>query len=85
MKRRVGAWKWLEADGLKAEASTTDFFERSQSRTQASLVARLYLQCRRTGFNPWVGKIPWKRKWKPTPVFLPGELHGQRSLVGYSA
>ena len=37
-----------------------------------------------TQFNPWVGKIPWKRKWQPTPVFLPGESHGQRSMVGYS-
>ena len=37
-----------------------------------------------TEFNPWVGKIPWRRKWQPTPVFLPGEFHGQRSLVGYS-
>ena len=36
------------------------------------------------GFHPWVGKIPWRRKWQPTPVFLPGELHGQRSLMGYS-
>ena len=35
-------------------------------------------------FNPWVRKIPWRRKWQPTPVFLPGEPHGQRSLVGYS-
>ena len=34
------------------------------------------------GFNPWVGKIPWKREWQPTPVFLPGESHGWRSLVG---
>ena len=34
------------------------------------------------GFDPWVGKIPWKRKWQPTPVFLPGKFHGQRSLVG---
>ena len=35
-------------------------------------------------FDPWVGKIPCKRAWQPTPVFLPGESHGQRSLVGYS-
>jgi len=35
-------------------------------------------------FNPLVGKIPWRREWLPTPVFLPGEFHGQRSLVGYS-
>ena len=42
------------------------------------------LQCWRPGFNPWVGKIPWRRKWQPTPVFLPGKSNGQRSLVGYS-
>ena len=38
----------------------------------------------RPGFDPWDGKIPWRRAWQPTPVFLPGESHGQRSLVGYS-
>ena len=36
------------------------------------------------GFNPWVEKIPWSRKWQSTPVFLTKEPHGQRSLVGYS-
>ena len=38
------------------------------------------------GFDPWVGKIAWqwRRQWQPTPVFLPGESHGQRSLAGYS-
>ena len=41
-------------------------------------------QCRRPGFDPWVRKIPWRRKWQPSPVFLPGESHGQRSLEGYS-
>ena len=44
-------------------------------------------QCRRhkrDRFNPGVGKIPWIRAWQPTPVFLPGESHCQRSLVGYS-
>ena len=35
------------------------------------------------GFDHWVGKILWRRRWKPTPVFLPGESHGQRSLAGY--
>ena len=35
-------------------------------------------------FNPWVGKIPWRMKWQPTPVFLLGESHGQRSLEGYN-
>ena len=41
--------------------------------------------CRRHGFNPWVRDIPWKRKWQPTPVFLPGKSHGQSSLAGYWA
>ena len=38
---------------------------------------------RRCGFDPWVGKIPWRREQLPTPVFLPEESHGQRSLGGY--
>ena len=37
----------------------------------------------RDGFKPWVRKIPWRRAWQPTPVFLPGESHGQRSLASY--
>ena len=44
-------------------------------------------QCRRLrspGFDPWVRKISWRRAWQPTPVFLPGESHGQRRLAGYS-
>ena len=40
--------------------------------------------CRRSGFNPWVRKIPWRRKWQPTPVSVPGKFHGQTSLVGCS-
>ena len=39
---------------------------------------------RANGFDPWFEKIPWRKKWQPTPVFLPEEFHGQRSLVGYS-
>ena len=52
----------------------------------ASLVAqweRIYLQCRRHSFHPWVWKIPWRREWQPTPVFLPGKSQGQRSLADY--
>ena len=41
-------------------------------------------QCRRHEILSWVGKIPWRRTWQLTPVFLLGESHGQRSLVGYS-
>ena len=42
------------------------------------------LHCGRPGLDPWVGQIPWRRQWQPTPVLLPGESHGRRSLVGYS-
>ena len=49
----------------------------SLERTNAGNVKKCW-------FKPWVGKIPWHRKWPPTPVLLPGESHGQRSLVGYS-
>ena len=51
-------------------------------------VVKNHLQCRRCkwhmrcGFHPWVGKTPWRRAWQPTPVFLPGESQGQRSLAG---
>ena len=41
-------------------------------------------QYRRHGFDPWIGKIPWRRKLHPTPVFLPGKSHGERRLSGYS-
>jgi len=49
--------------------------------------AVIYLQCMScTGlrFNPWFGKIPWRRAWQPIPVFLPGESLGQRSLAEYN-
>jgi len=39
---------------------------------------------RRHGFDLWIGKMPWRKKWQPTPVFLFGKSHGQRSLVGYN-
>ena len=47
----------------------------------------LACQCRkhkRCRFDPWVGKIPWRRQWQPTPLLLLGKSHGQRSLMGYS-
>ena len=42
------------------------------------------MQCRRLWFDPWVEKIPWRREWQLTLVFLPGKSHGQSSLVGYN-
>ena len=41
-------------------------------------------RCKRYRFDPWVAKIPWRRKWQPTPVFLPRKSQGQRSLASYS-
>ena len=41
-------------------------------------------QCRRRRFDLWVWKIPWRKKWQPTPIFLPGKSHEQRSLMSYS-
>ena len=46
---------------------------------------RICLHYGRPRFNPWVGKIPWRRAWQPIPVFLPGKSHGQRNLVNYSS
>ena len=43
------------------------------------------MQCRRPRFDSWVRKIPWRREWQPTPVFLPGESRGPRSLAGYNS
>ena len=54
----------------------------------ASLVAQMVKKLpalQKTGLDPWVGKIPWRKEWLLTPVFLPGEFHGQRSLVGYTS
>ena len=48
------------------------------------ILQRICLQCRTPGFEPWVRKMPWRREWQPTPVFLPRESHKQMSLSGYS-
>ena len=62
---------------LARSASTPDFPGGSDGQS-------VCLQCGRPGFDPWVGKIPWRRKWQPTPVLLPGKSHRWRSLVSYS-
>ena len=53
--------------------------------TQIFVSKVICLQCRRPGFDPWVGKIPWRRKWQPTPVLLSRKSHGWRSLVQATA
>ena len=52
--------------------------------TQWYRICLLSKRCRRCGFNHWGGKIPWRRKWQHTPVYLPGKSHGQKSLAVYS-
>ena len=56
-------------------------FPGSASGKEPAYQGRGFKRCE---FDPWVGKIPWRWEWQPTPVFLPGESRGQRSLVGYS-
>ena len=56
-------------------------FPDSASSKEPACQCSRHKRCR---FDPWVRKIPWRRAWQPTPLFLPGESHGQRSLVGYS-
>ena len=63
---------------MGAVLSVSDIYRGKES-------ARQCRRCRRCQFRGFsVGKIPWRRKWQPTPVFLPGKSHGQRSLAGYS-
>ena len=63
---------------------TLEITKQNNSFPGSSDGKRVCLQRGRSGFDPWVGKIPWRRKWQPTPILLPGKLRGWRSLVGYS-
>ena len=83
-------WKKKKMPELKANTAYLRPFgelvwtKMIRTKLWVSLVAhivRICLQCRRPGFYFWVGKIPWKRERLPTPVFLPGEFHGEISLV----
>ena len=69
-----------------AKVNDQDFFAFRYMLTwgfpSGSAVKKPACQCRRCRFDPWVGKIRWWRKWQPTPVFLLGESHEQRSLAG---
>ena len=67
-----------------ADPCETWGFPGGSAGKESTCSARVCLQYRRPEFSPWVTKIPWRREWQPTPVFLPGESRGQGSLVGYS-
>ena len=60
----------------------------SRQKPQVALAVKNLLantgRYKKCGFDSWIGKLPWRKAWQPTTVFLPGEFHGQKSLVGYS-
>ena len=95
----VGPWDWPPAEGLRLSTGRNSRANHRKVKASlfreihsswASQVARMVKNPPanagdiRHGFSPWVGKIPWRRAWQPTPGFLPGESLGQRSLEGYS-
>ena len=70
---------------LQKSFAEVDFPGSSDSKAYFFVCLQIVcLQCGRPRFNPWVGKIFWRRKWQPTAVFLPGKSHGWRSLISYS-
>ena len=85
---RDGGAQWAAVDGVAQ--SRTQLKRLSSSSSSVSFIGFLWwcsgicLQCRRHRFDPWVRKIPWRRKWQPTQVVLLGKSHGQRNLAGYS-
>ena len=87
LKSHIYLHKALVGHTKEAEATSKIFLQRKcilKASLVAQMVKKICLLRGRPRFNPWIGKIPWRRKWLPTPVFLPGEFHGQRNLVGYS-
>ena len=79
--RDRAAW-WAAVYGVAQNQTKLKWLSSSSPRWQSGKESAC--QFRRHGFDSWVGKIPWWRKWRPTPVFLPGKFQGQKSLVGYS-
>ena len=71
---------WKESLKKKKKFSSRTSFPAGASGKEPACQCR---RCKRCGFHPWVEKIPWRREWQPTPVFLPGKFHGSRSRAGY--
>ena len=84
------SWGGKESDTMSMHAHTHTYTHTHTSEIMGHMALVVKNQPangrrhKRLGFNPWVGKIPWRRARQPTPVFLPGEFHGQRSLADYS-
>ena len=84
-KEREGDWTWVPGSWLGSISISSRTFHhlpRWRSSKESAYQCRTHRRCR---FDPWVRKIPWRRKWQPTSVFLHGKSQGQRSLVGYSS
>ena len=90
-----GAGVWCESRLVRSLTAPWTHSGRKRCYTKIKIVPPLRFRgdsdarksahnSRRPGFNPWMRMIPWRREWLPTPVFLPGKSHGQRSLVGFS-
>ena len=82
VKFREETWRQVDVSLFKK----SDFIvpHSRKKNLVAQMVKNPPWQCRRPRFDPWIRKIPWRREWQPTPVFLPEESHGQWSLTGYS-
>ena len=79
---RSTCWSKIEGNGcFRQEEEQISGFPRQRNGKEPACQCR---RCRRSGFCPWVGKIPWSRKWHPILVFLPEKFNGQRSLAGCS-
>ena len=69
-----------DISGMKMLHLVVNIFHRCSSSNESACQCKRHRKCR---FDPWMGKFPWSRKWQPTPIFLLGTSHGQRSLTGY--
>ena len=78
-----GAW-WATVHGVEKSQTRLSDFTFTFRRLSGKESACQFWRQRRRVFNPWVGKIPWRRKWQTNAIFLPGKFHGQRSLAGYN-
>ena len=74
---------WVDQEGVEHFWKSLPFLQASRWRSGKESACQCR-RCKTREFNPWVGQIPWSRKWQPTPVCLPGKSHAQRSLHGYS-
>ena len=83
-KSRLNIWNFTVHILVKPGLENLEHHFTSVWDSLVAQTVKCLLPCSRPRFDPWVGKIPWRRKWQPTAVLLPWEFHGWRSLVGYS-